>query len=915
MRSLIFIFLFLLSNLAATGQSVLFKTYDRFSGLPSDYIFTAYQDRQGFMWFCTDRGISRYDGHEFLNFGAAEGLKDLLVYSVFEDSKGNFWVNTYEGGLYRFDGKRFQKLRLPGTDSINNMLFTAEDRKGHLYFIGNWFYVSTGGKLQRSQYPSSIPLNSPVTALKDSGILINYKSSPNYLVLFPGKNGEALSRELFHSKVPLIASKQGLAEKVLLNGEVFWLLNDTIYEGSPYFRKEQSYEDYVYARGVYYTATRDGIRIQEGQRKEEIRVGQGLSNNYVQDVFIDREGNCWLSTLGGGVQRITSRYLQLFDGRQGLLSENITRGYIWGDKGVLIGGENGLYLVNKDKLNPIRPDILKNVRAFYARKNGDLLIGTYEGLFRFPGGDIRKKPVLELGGPRSGISAIQEQPEGTIWLGTYGDGLLRCDSNLRITKVYGVKEGLRSSQIENVYFRHDTMLLNFTEGSIAMLNDSVVPGFMSKQELYGHRPGFYGNTVVAYFSYKGRRYVLSDKCLHLQHGNALQAIRSYRIFPKENTSVNSVAVDSARGYMYLSTTRGFIAVSLERAVPNLIPTATVLLELSTDSIKNINTTLPIELPSDTRSVLLRYAALSYICEEENRFLVVLQGDDYTRSIITKEPSQLIENLPYGQYRLRIVAISPDGVYSSQPVQLSFVIRTPFYLQIWFLLLSTMALLGTVAAGVRYLAQRKLKATLRALEVKHSLQQERIRISRDLHDNVGSQLTYAIIKMDEKAKRNQDNEQHELAAVVRNTMNQLRETIWALKKENVRAEELSLRIMQYCRDHFKEEDVLCNYEPMIIVPDLQLSPARSLNLFRIVQEAIQNIQKHSRANQVRIRLEVNRTYIQLDIEDNGIGFDPSKLNEGHYGLQHISERAREIGAALEWKIPSGGGTILSLSLAL
>ncbi len=77
-----------------------FRNYTTEDGLPSSEVHIALQDKDGFMWFGTDNGLSRFDGYRFKNYGSREGLKNPVVFDLKEDEEGRLWILTMSGNIY-----------------------------------------------------------------------------------------------------------------------------------------------------------------------------------------------------------------------------------------------------------------------------------------------------------------------------------------------------------------------------------------------------------------------------------------------------------------------------------------------------------------------------------------------------------------------------------------------------------------------------------------------------------------------------------------------------------------------------------------------------------------------------------------------------------------------------------------------
>lgn len=168
--------------------------------------------------------------------------------------------------------------------------------------------------------------------------------------------------------------------------------------------------------------------------------------------------------------------------------------------------------------------------------------------------------------------------------------------------------------------------------------------------------------------------------------------------------------------------------------------------------------------------------------------------------------------------------------------------------------------------------------------------EKLRISRDLHDHIGAELTLIKSRIDRKAFGSdspaEKRELEQISSYAQEAMNQLRKTIWATKHEWISSEDFKNQIDSYVK-RFAWDYVLTQTGP-----EVQLKAIPALNLFRIVQEAIQNAVKHSVGDELRIHISSTEKTFEIEIADNGQGFDFSDDEQG-YGLNNMKERAAEI----------------------
>jgi signal transduction histidine kinase len=230
------------------------------------------------------------------------------------------------------------------------------------------------------------------------------------------------------------------------------------------------------------------------------------------------------------------------------------------------------------------------------------------------------------------------------------------------------------------------------------------------------------------------------------------------------------------------------------------------------------------------------------------------------------------------------------------------------------------LLGTIGFCVIFLVLLFVyQLRKRRLEMENKLTTQRERISRELHDNVGSQLTYIngnidwlIVSKDFLSKEEEIRRLSVVSEASKSIMNDLRETIWVIKKESIKLEELSDRLKSFLQNQltfFPGMDVEIIED---IKKDYRFQPTESLNTYRICQEALNNSVKHASASKIILKILSNdhKNYY-FSIADNGKGFDPQIKKEGHYGIENMEQRAKETGADITIQSAPGKGTTIIL----
>jgi signal transduction histidine kinase len=217
-------------------------------------------------------------------------------------------------------------------------------------------------------------------------------------------------------------------------------------------------------------------------------------------------------------------------------------------------------------------------------------------------------------------------------------------------------------------------------------------------------------------------------------------------------------------------------------------------------------------------------------------------------------------------------------------------------QLWLVVAAvSVALLLFFSLFIRH--RKKLSEERLKLESLQSLENERVRIARDLHDNLGADLTVITSKIDIQAfKQNDPNYKKELetiSKISKSANSQLRDTIWSIHKSSLNLGELSSKISDYARRVFDEK----NTAIVVNCSDKQYSiqPSKALHLFRISQEFLNNSLKY--ANATKIEIDISSS--TLVAQDNGLGFDEKTVVRG-YGLNNIAERVVELGGRHSWE---------------
>jgi two-component system, sensor histidine kinase LadS len=199
-----------------------------------------------------------------------------------------------------------------------------------------------------------------------------------------------------------------------------------------------------------------------------------------------------------------------------------------------------------------------------------------------------------------------------------------------------------------------------------------------------------------------------------------------------------------------------------------------------------------------------------------------------------------------------------------------------------------------------------------------LQIERERISRDLHDNVGAQLSHMVSNIDWIAAKNNGNGEQgyldEMSESAKMAILNLRETIWALHQDTISVEAFADKFKAYAQAQVRFREGIKLVFKEDLAQEKTLTSTQALNLYRICQEALNNCLKYAEASQISLHFSVNTEGVfKIILSDNGIGFDTKKVNGESYGLNNISYRTQEIGGQLNIESVEKKGTSLRIVL--
>lgn len=258
----------------------------------------------------------------------------------------------------------------------------------------------------------------------------------------------------------------------------------------------------------------------------------------------------------------------------------------------------------------------------------------------------------------------------------------------------------------------------------------------------------------------------------------------------------------------------------------------------------------------------------------------------------------IPKLASGSYQLEVVGIGSNG-YQSNSIIIPLNILPPFYLRKWFIILCALSLVLLGFLINYYRNNKKIKAQQIELDKLKALQEQRERLARDLHDEIGSGLSK--IKFISSLISEKDDAQNDIQQLSSSLLGNMRDMLWSLDMENDTLHDLIAKIRMSANTQLKLTGIQLIMDISDMDADLEIAGFIRRNFLMIVKEAIHNVIKHSDASTIWIMIDSSQNQLQITIKDNGQKTTYLETNQDHtgkYGLTSMRRRALDIGATID-----------------
>lgn len=337
---------------ASFSQGVPFETpfhnLNSENGLQSSEVYRTQQDSKGNIWFCTDGGVTRYDGYYFKTFTVADGLSDNVIFDLFEDYKGRIWFLSYNSMLCYMENNRIlpYKYNTSITKIINDEMVTEKalyiDSSDNLYYSlrgHGLLKIDRNGRIEQLHKE----INTAELNLIDNYKMISFRYEPSKVYMIDGhefnnnvtpagvsKRTFSMGKDVNRLWFSEINSSAGVRRLILANDRIFNAeTNSPIFFDKGILRMGQHSDNQIWIGKL------DGLDIGEVGSDGKISiVDTYLEGNSVTDVFWDSQGGCWIATLSNGVFYTNNFSIEHCSFEAGLMNKNVIgitqyKGEIW----------------------------------------------------------------------------------------------------------------------------------------------------------------------------------------------------------------------------------------------------------------------------------------------------------------------------------------------------------------------------------------------------------------------------------------------------------------------------------------------------------------------------------------------------------------------------------------------------------
>lgn len=957
-----------------------FKNWHTEHGLPQMTPRAITQTRDGYLWVGTYNGLARFDGLRFTTFtvGNIPELVSDSVTVLHEDRDGNLWIGTGGGGLVRYRDGRFAVMAEATGFAAHSVTALCEDAAGRLWvgtnaglfrLEANRLVMTTGIPWLAGQYVHSLRSGKPgevwVGLERAVGLLVNGR--PAGPMLPTPKPLHTLIVD--HANVAWIGFASGGLAKVQPATASLEILPATWKAATAHRGRDGA---------LWIGRHPDQLVRSYGDRVDVHEVQAEFAGHAVQCIHEDRQGNLWVGVESSGLWQLQPARLSTLTGGHGLGSNAITslgedrHGRIWvGTFG------KGLHVWEGAAFRQV-PIVhgAVNVTAVLASREDRLWAGTHGGnlFYRENGGEFtahldfgrRTRTLFEdragglwIGTRREGVEhwreerltrhnvagglsndhvqAITQDAAGDIWIGTM-HGLNRLKGG--VIEKYHRADGLGGNNIRSLFVDHQgTLWIGATGGGLTRyqtgrfqavsMHEGLINDWIEQiiEDDAGHL-WLGSNAGLMRVSLRELHDCLDGRSAYV-HGAAFRRGEGL-LLPNTGTGFQPSALKTRAGQLWFGTGAGIVVVDPQSITVDPLPPPVFIEEVQMDKdtlrLDSRPASTPVVVAPGRQRLAFRYTALDLSAPAAVRFRHKLAGYDTDWINAGTRREAAYTGLPPGRYQFQVRAANHDGVWNETGAALALVITPAWWQTGWFRVALALGLCGVAFAAYEYRVghHRQARAAQEAFSRRliESQEQERQRLAGELHDSLGQSLQ--IIKGraqlgldDTNQAANSTRQLEEIAQTAARAIDEVRTISHALRPTHL--DQLGLtRTLAWLVEGASESSGIRFAHELDELGDL-IPPETAIHLFRIAQEGIHNVLKHSGAGEVIVELKREPESIRLSILDNGRGFEqppaPHHAGPAGLGLVSMAERTRLLAGRFELRSTPGTGTRLTVMLPL
>ncbi len=958
----------------ACAQELPLRMWNVRDGLIHPRVNDILRDSNGFVWFATWEGVSRFDGVRFTNFGTREGLPNPLVWCIAEGPDRKLWLGTHGGGLARIAERGTAVLReaeAPGMparqvfeiafDKDGRMwvvtergVFTAERADAHplrfepvdelgerwsgrllvgddgaMLLVGQSELVrSEGRELQRTTFAPERGLGElrAVASRRAGGVFVAYERSLH--VLEWSDAGAALCLR----PIELAAGA-----------------NTSLYD----VREDDA--------GRLWVATSTGLVKLAGGEAQLYTTTAGLPDEWIRALEREPEGGVWIGTHQGGVALLPDAGAAHYTRRSGLGDGHAAKLVATDANSTFVATEvSGLFEIGRrgSALLPgsDRPPFDRIQRNIVRDAAGEWWIGASDGVRHIPGGrlDLERARIVEEARqlPHGGTFVIGVDPDGRAVLASSDGGLhVGCAGPslraLRFAAPAGPVKCIAWRSDGSAWLSDGLALWRAKGTSVAeielwpaargeprprvLLADSRgwmwigtrFDGLAYSRAPEAERPVFerlttaHGLVSDAIFALaedeSGNVYFGTGRGLQ-RYSTRAGSLETIGVADGlEGEWINDLGFDPS-GDLWVAAANGVSRIRPEplrswRAPPRarLMKCSVAGAELGLASGGTFHPP-PIEVAARDSRLAFEFAAVDPVRGHRLRYQARLEPLESEWSEARAERTVRFGGLAAGAYRLALRSVDPNASEPAEPTYIAITVTPPLWARGWFVALAVAFALGIGFALHRAKLRREL-----------AVERVRTQIASDLHDDIGAGLAQIAISL-ELARRSASAQASaallEIAEVARGTRASMSDIVWAIDPRHDTLADVAARMRRFANDVLAASDaaVVMNVPDEAKLVDVAVTPDRKRNLFLFFKEALTNVARHARAQNVEIELEARAGRLRLAVRDDGVGFEASAPPVGN-GLGNLARRARELGGEFALESAVGRGTTVVLHAPL